>query len=414
MKVKLVSSNLKQLQPQEKAYEAVDTEIKGFLVRVQPTGRQTAYFSYRTMSGKRSRIKIGVIGSELTIAQARDEAKAYAGKVAAGADVQGEKATAKKHAKHLQKNTLYLFMKESYKPWALANLKSGHLTIKSIRASFKHLLPLPLVDITVREIEHWRVAELNRGIKPSTINRLVSALSAVLTKAHLWEVIPEHPLRKVKPLKLDEAKRARFLSEEENAALLQVLDNRDQELKEARASANEHRRRRGYEQYQDLSDFAYADRMTPMIMLSLKTGMRKGEVFDLHWEAIDFENKVVTVHGEFAKSAKTRHIPLSPSAIQALENWTRQAYPDNERVFPSDTGGRLDNVNTAWRNILKAANIEEFRWHDMRHDFASQLVMKGVPLNTVRELCGHSDLNTTLRYAHLAPDHKADAVALIE
>lgn len=66
-----------------------------------------------------------------------------------------------------------------------------------------------------------------------------------------------------------------------------------------------------------------------------------------------------------------------------------------------------------WTSILEAAAIEGFRWHDMRHDFASKLVMKGVPLNTVRELCGHADLNTTLRYAHLAPDHKADAVALI-
>jgi site-specific recombinase XerD len=61
--------------------------------------------------------------------------------------------------------------------------------------------------------------------------------------------------------------------------------------------------------------------------------------------------------------------------------------------------------------VLKDAKIEKFRWHDMRHDFASKLVMNGVPLNTVRDLCGHADLGTTLRYAHLAPEHKAEAVA---
>lgn len=73
-----------------------------------------------------------------------------------------------------------------------------------------------------------------------------------------------------------------------------------------------------------------------------------------------------------------------------------------------------DNVKNSWASILEAAAIESFRWHDMRHDFSSKLVMKGVPLNTVRELCGHAHLNTTLRYAHLALDHKADAAALID
>ncbi|GAA6151858.1 tyrosine-type recombinase/integrase [Pseudoteredinibacter isoporae] len=116
---------------------------------------------------------------------------------------------------------------------------------------------------------------------------------------------------------------------------------------------------------------------------------------------------------ETSKSQKTRHIPLSPTAIDVLNKWRKQAPTRGGRVFPADDGGKLDNVRKSWATILKLAEITRFRWHDMRHDFASKLVMKGVPLNTVRELCGHSDLNTTLRYAHLAPDHKADAIALI-
>jgi integrase len=153
--------------------------------------------------------------------------------------------------------------------------------------------------------------------------------------------------------------------------------------------------------------------MAPLITLSLKTGMRRGELFDLEWSAVDFQNKFITVTGETAKSSKTRHIPLSPKALDALKSWKIQAPSLQGRVFPSNNGERLNNVNKSWASILKEAKIAKFRWHDMRHDFASKLVMKGVPLNTVRELCGHADLNTTLRYAHLAPDHKADAIALI-
>jgi len=84
-------------------------------------------------------------------------------------------------------------------------------------------------------------------------------------------------------------------------------------------------------------------------------------------------------------------------------------------VFPSPkTGKKLDNCQSSWEAILKRAGIENFRWHDMRHDFASQLVMRGVDLNTVRELLGHADLKMTLRYAHLAPENKLQAVKVLD
>jgi integrase len=152
-----------------------------------------------------------------------------------------------------------------------------------------------------------------------------------------------------------------------------------------------------------------------MIILSLKTGMRRGELFDLLWSDIDLDSARVTIRAEISKSNRTRHIPLSPIALKTLQEWKAQHEnpSSQDRIFVNSKGERFDNINKAWRTILKDSSISEFRWHDMRHDFASKLVMNGVPLNTVRELCGHTDMNTTLRYAHLAPEHKAEAIAVL-
>ena len=413
MQAKLTTTTIRNLEPREKAYEVVDAELKGFLLRIQPTGRKTFYFSYRTNDGKRKRIKIGLLGPSLTIAQARDRATSMAGKVAEGVDVQGDKIEGRQRAKEVLKGTLGRFLIDQYEPWALSNQKSGHYTVSTVRASFVDFLDEPMSQIQLRKVERWRTERLQAGRKPSYVNRCVNALRGVLTKAVEWEVLDEHPLKKLKALKIDEGKKARFLSPVEEERLFKALAERDKEMKEARERGNQHRRARGYPLLPDLGGHAFADRMTPLITLSLKTGMRRGELFDLDWSCVDLDKKVITVRGETSKSSKTRHIPLSPTAHQTLVEWLQQAPVPDGLVFPADDGGRLDNVKTSWNSILMKAGIEKFRWHDMRHDFASKLVMNGVPLNTVRELCGHANLNTTLRYAHLAPDHKADAVALI-
>jgi integrase len=95
-------------------------------------------------------------------------------------------------------------------------------------------------------------------------------------------------------------------------------------------------------------------------------------------------------------------------------DWKEQSHGTNELVFVGRTGGNFDNVNKSWREALLKAEIDGFRWHDLRHTFASWLVMKSIDLFTVRELLGHSDLKMTLRYAHLAPEHTAAAVGVLD
>ncbi len=412
MQKKLTTTTVKALEPGVKPFEVVDSEIKGFLLRVQPSGAKTYYYSYRTSTGKRKRIKLGAHGA-VTVAMARDAARKAAGEVAQGVDVQGEKVATLVQAKAARQRTLKAFLEDQYAPWLTTHQKSGQATLDRLRSAFEDFMALPMEEITVKRLDQWRTKQLKRGLKPSTINRSVNCLRGLLTRAKEWGVLTEHPLSGLKPLRVDRAPKVRFLSPEEEERLDAALDARDARLKAARESGNKHRAARGYPLLPDLAECAFADRMTPLIRVSRKTGLRRGELFDLIRADIDLEARILTVDGERTKSGHTRHIPLSPIAYQTLKDWLGQIPDESQRVFPADDGGRLDNVRKSWASILADAKIESFRWHDMRHDFASKLVMNGVPLNTVRDLCGHADSNTTLRYAHLAPSHKADAVGVL-
>jgi integrase len=151
--------------------------------------------------------------------------------------------------------------------------------------------------------------------------------------------------------------------------------------------------------------------MKPLVLISLHTGMRRGELFALTWGSVDLDIGRITVHSATAKSGTTRHLPLNSEALAVLRGWRHQAIDENGLVFPGKNGAGFNNVRRSWEGVLAAAKITRFRWHDLRHSFASKLVMAAVDLNTVRELLGHSDYKMTLRYSHLAPEHKAAAVA---
>jgi integrase len=232
-----------------------------------------------------------------------------------------------------------------------------------------------------------------------------------MSRAVEWGLIPHHDLSKVKALKVDNAV-VRYLDEIEEKSLRDTLRKRDQRIKDERENGNKYRQIRSYPLLPELRDRHFADHLLPIVLLAMNTGMRKGELLSLCWGEVDLVNDFLTIRAENAKSGKSRHIPLNLEAKTTLKGWQEDT-TDNGYVFEGEPNQPLKDIKKPWNNLLKEAEIENFRFHDLRHHFASKLVMKGVDLNTVRELLGHSNLEMTLRYAHLAPEHKAAAVNLI-
>jgi integrase len=380
----------KDAQPGDKPFEATDERQRGFVLRVQPSGARTYY----AQLGRTRRLKIASVGV-LTPDEARERCKLMVGNVAHGRDpMHGiEGATSL---------TLGQFVKDTYDPWLRANRpKTAAQSLHRLETLFAGLYSKPLESIDVIAIEKWKTGRIASGTKPATIVRDIFTLSPVLSRAVKFGKLGENIVRKVDKPRLDRTPKVRYLSPDESGQLRAALKARDKKMRRDRDSGNRWRKARGKELLPRLGEFA--DHLEPAILVALNTGLRSGDLRALKWSNVNFTEKLLAVEGPDGKSKQTRYIPLNTEALAVFKRWKTQSIDD--RIFP------FGSFKTAWAPLLKQAEIKKFRWHDMRHDFASRLVSKGVPLNTVRELLGHASLAMTLKYAHLAPDQKAEAVA---
>jgi integrase len=405
MNGKINNTLLATLKPATAPFEVNDTDLKGFGLRIQTTGVMSYFVRYR-LRGKQTRIVIGRT-SEFTPAQARDAARSMLAGINLGTSPLDDRKPVQ------EAKTLGKFITDDFGPWAKSNRKAAESSLARLHRNFDAQWDKPLTDLNALAIEKWRQLRLNhpiRAAKKATVNRDLAALKAAISKAVEWGYLEQHPLSKVRASKEDSAGIVRYLSDAERVALFSALAQRESAKKLERANANAWRCERGYPPLPSLADQAFCDHLQPCIVLSLNTGLRQGELLSLTWADVNLVGKQLTIKGENAKSGKTRHVAINSDAMAALNDWRKQSPASNILVFPGAKGKKIVEIKTAWARLLRDAKIEKFRWHDMRHDFASRLVMAGVDLNTVRELLGHADLKMTLRYAHLAPEHKATAV----
>lgn len=402
----LTVRDVESARPKDTAYRLHDARLPGLSLRVLPSGvkswsvtwahnRERAIGKYPVVTLDGARAKARALLAEVD-QHGAPLAVIEAGKPASAAPI-----------------TLRDFVDQHFRPWALANQKAGQATVDALAACFVDLYGRELRGIVAFDLEQFKTARLNAEMKPATVNRDLDRIRKVFTCAVEWGFIDKHPMggKRVKRLKVDN-ERVRYLSAPEDKRLRKALANREAERRKERQSGNAWREARGMEPLPLWPADSFTDHLMPMVLLALKTGLRRGELFGLEWRSVNIKGKMLTVVASSAKSGKTRHVPLNVEALDVVKRWKNQGSADG-LVFPAPTGGRFTNINKAWAGLVKSAKLVDFHFHDCRHDFASKLVMAGVDLNTVRELLGHADIKMTLRYAHLAPVHLAGAVARI-
>ncbi|MGQ7937000.1 tyrosine-type recombinase/integrase [Paraburkholderia sp. D1E] len=244
-----------------------------------------------------------------------------------------------------------------------------------------------IVDLKRADVREYIANRQLNGVRVSTVQRELRFFSAAINFVRLEHDRLDLP-NPVQRLAIASADvRVRWITREEARALLGAA-----------------------------SMFARRPHVANFIRLSLHTGCRKNELLKLEWSRVDLERAVFFLDTADTKSGKRRVVPLSDAALDALRDqrdWIRRNAPRSVWVFGTSEGGRLTTVQKVFQAACRRAGIEDFRVHDMRHTFASWLVIGGVSLYVVKDLLGHSSVTVTERYAHLAPHVGRSAVQML-
>lgn len=219
----------------------------------------------------------------------------------------------KKTNQECETSTLRQFIEEHYKPWSEAHHQWPEVLLRKLNY-LSGFLDVPLDQISPHEVEKWRTVRLNSGISANTVNRDLIGLKGALTKAAEWDLIQEHPIRKIKQLKIDHLPNIRYLTEEEGQQA--AIDERQDKIRSGRERGNNWRKERDYKFYSSLSKDDFVDHIKPMILLALNTGLRRGELFRLQWGDVDFDRKNLTVVMRGKRKSFMRHIPLNTAREQ--------------------------------------------------------------------------------------------------
>lgn len=223
-------------------------------------------------------------------------------------------------------------------------------------------------EITIEDVERYRM-ERSKSVAPASVNRGLAVLKRIFNLAIKWGLVDKNPVRFVEFLKEPQG-RLRFLSPDEQSALLNECKGQ----------------------------------LRDIVLVALRTGMRRGEVLGLRKADLDFERDLIFVAK--TKTDRTRQLPMIPAVKGVLE---RLAFglAEGDPIFRNPQGGQLKSCHGGFNQALKRAGIKDFHFHDLRHSYATDLISAGVEIFTVAKFLGHTDPKITARvYAHLSPEFR--------
>lgn len=362
---KLTKRSVEALPVKAENYFVWDDEVKGFGVRIMPSGTRTYQVQYRK-GGRTRRVAVGRHGT-VTVDQARRHAKELLGLVASGGNPVEEVS------QHRRAPTVAALCERFFQHHVLERCKPS--TQREYRRSIDLFIKPAIGAFKVVDVERKDIADLHHRLKdrPYQANRTLGVLSKMFNLGEVWGLRPDgsNPCRHVP--KYREKNRSRYLTQSELMRLGTVLSECDAQ---------------GIE-----SPFVIA-----AFRLLILTGCRLGEIQTLKWEYI-------TPNGMELPDTKTgaRRIPLPQPARAVLAALPRLA--GNPYVIAGKlTGQHVTDLQHPWRRIRALAGLDDVRIHDLRHTYASNAVSSGMPIQMVGRLLGHTQLQTTMRYAHLADD----------
>ena len=366
-RIKLTKRTIDRLESDGRERFYWDTELPGFGLRIRASGRKYFIVQFRA-KGRERRMTLGRHGT-VTVDAARRRAIAHIAEARNGVDPAAERDAARSRV------TMGALAERFLEEHVANHCKAS--TARDYRRSIRLYVAPRFAKRDVADIERRDIAALHHDMRatPYQANRTLAVLSKMFNLAELWGLRPDgsNPCLHVKRYR--EEARERFLAQDEFARLGHVLDAIDEDGSETRSAVT-------------------------AIRLLMLTGCRLSEIQTLRWEHVDLE--AGELHLPDTKTG-SRIVPLAPAAVRVLASLPRDS--DNPWVIAGKkAGSHLTDLQHPWRRIRALAGLDGVRIHDLRHSFASRAVALGESLPMIGKLLGHTQVQTTARYAHLARD----------
>jgi len=368
---KLTKRVIEGAENRDKPYFIFDEHLPGFCARIAPNGRRHYYAQY--LRGKKTkRMPLGQHGI-ITTEQARDKAIAVMASVNDGNDPQAEKSQKRKEP--TVADLAQRYMEEHVHVHCKPRTATGYQYNLN-----KRILP-QLGGLRISEVTRKDIANFHHTFRdvPYEANRCLEMLSKMFNLAEMWGLRPDgtNPRRHIK--KYPEKKRERYLSEAEMRRLGDVLDACEQDGSEHLSVIN-------------------------ALRLLIMTGCRLGEIMTLKWDYIDYDEGCFRLP-DSKTGAKTVYVGAAVTdLLQKIYEHPETPHPNPYVIYGTIALERWNDIQHQWRRIRSRAGIDDVRIHDLRHSFASMAVSSGQSLAMIGKLLGHTQVQTTARYAHLMSD----------